>query len=97
MFKERTLRIVRSIPKGKVMSYGDVAYSAGYPGAARAVGTLMAGNHDATVPCHRVVRADGTIGEYNGGGPVSKAKRLHAEGVTLKGLRVVETHLLKRP
>jgi O-6-methylguanine DNA methyltransferase len=89
-FKERTLAIVRKIPKGKTLSYGEVAFAAGYPGAARAVGTLMAGNHDKTVPCHRVVRADGSIGEYNGGGPEAKRKRLVAEGVTFRGERVVQ-------
>ena len=84
-FKERVLATVRKIPKGKTMSYGQVAYAAGYRGAARAVGTLMAHNHDKTVPCHRVIRSDGKIGEYNGGGPAVKLKRLRAEGVKLSG------------
>ncbi len=87
-FKERVLSIVRKIPKGKVLSYGQVAYAAGYPSAARAVGTLMAGNHDTTVPCHRVVRSDGHIGEYNGGGVRAKAARLREEGVCIDGTRV---------
>jgi len=89
-FKERVLGVVRKIPKGKTLSYGKVAFAAGYPGAARAVGTLMAGNHDKTVPCHRVVRADGSIGEYNGGGSEAKRKRLIAEGVQFLGKRVVQ-------
>lgn len=84
-FKERVLATVRKIPKGKTMSYGEVAYAAGYPGAARAVGTLMAHNHDKTVPCHRVIRSDGKVGEYNGGGPEMKLKRLRAEGVKMSG------------
>jgi O-6-methylguanine DNA methyltransferase len=87
-FKERVHAIVKKIPKGKVLSYGQVALSAGYPGAARAVGTLMAQNHDKTVPCHRVVRASGHIGEYNGGGPSAKIKRLRSEGVLISGERV---------
>lgn len=89
-FKERALAVVRKIPKGKTLSYGEVAFAAGYTGAARAVGTLMAHNHDKTVPCHRVVRADGSIGEYNGGGPEAKLKRLKAEGVEFRGNRVVQ-------
>ncbi len=93
-FKERVLAIVRKIPKGKVLSYGQVAYAAGYPGAARAVGTLMAGNHDKTVPCHRVVRASGHIGEYNGGGPEAKIKRLKGEGVQISGQRVDREYIL---
>lgn len=89
-FKERALAVVRKIPKGETLSYGEVAFAAGYPGAARAVGTLMAHNHDKTVPCHRVVRADGSIGEYNGGGPEAKRKRLVSEGVTFHGNRVMQ-------
>lgn len=87
-FKERVLNTVRKIPKGTTLSYGQVAYASGYPGAARAVGTLMAHNHDQTVPCHRVIRSDGKVGEYNGGGPEAKLKRLRAEGVTMSGLYV---------
>lgn len=84
-FKERVLSVVQKIPKGKTLSYGEVAYGAGYPGAARAVGTLMAHNHDTTVPCHRVIRADGKVGEYNDGGPKAKLQRLLAEGVQMSG------------
>lgn len=84
-FKERVLTVVRKIPKGQTLSYGQVAYAAGYVGAARAVGTLMAHNHDKTVPCHRVIRSDGKIGEYNGGGPEAKLKRLQSEGVLMSG------------
>lgn len=84
-FKERILNIVRKIPKGKTLSYGEVAFAAGYPGAARAVGTLMAHNHDKAVPCHRVIRADGKVGEYNDGGPEAKLQRLLAEGVQMSG------------
>lgn len=72
-FAEKVRAVVRKIPKGKTMTYGTVAKLAGSPGAARAVGTIMAGNYDATVPCHRVIRSDGSIGDYNRGG--SKAKR----------------------
>lgn len=95
-FKERVLAIVRKIPKGKVLSYGQIAYAAGYPRAARAVGTLMAHNHDTTVPCHRVVRSDGRIGEYNGGGPNAKIARLRSEGVTIDGSRVAADDILVR-
>jgi len=65
-FKDLVLRVVRDIPRGKTLSYKEVALRAGSPGAARAVGTIMASNNDKNVPCHRVVRSDGKIGGYNG-------------------------------
>ncbi len=65
-FTERVLVVVRSIPKGKTLSYKQVAAAAGRPGAARAVGTIMANNSDHDVPCHRVIKSDGTPGGYNG-------------------------------
>lgn len=62
------------------MTYGQVASAAGRPGAARAVGNIMAGNTDKTVPCHRVIRADGTIGGYNRINGPSKETLLREEG-----------------
>jgi len=78
-FQEKVRQIVRNIPQGKVLSYKQVAEAAGYPGAFRAVGTVMRNNHDKTVPCHRVIKADGTPGGYNGG-EKEKELRLRAEG-----------------
>ena len=71
---------VRQIPKGETRTYGEVAAAIGRPGAARAVGTVMKGNYDPTVPCHRVVRSDGKIGAYNRGGSREKERLLRAEG-----------------
>ncbi len=65
-FSERVLKIVKKIPKGKTMSYGEVAARAGHPLAARAVGAIMRVNKDKSVPCHRVIKSDGTLGGYNG-------------------------------
>ena len=79
-FKERVLAVVRGIPKGKTMSYQEVAAAAGNPGAARAVGTIMSHNNDKNVPCHRVIRADGKIGQYNGLQGADKADILRREG-----------------
>lgn len=78
-FKERIHAIVARIPRGKTMSYSEVAKAAGYPGAARAVGSLMSKNFDPAIPCHRVVRSDGTIGNYNRGGPQKKIELLLME------------------
>lgn len=82
-FKGKVLNIVKGIPKGKTMTYGEVAKKAGRPQAARAVGTIMAKNQDKTVPCHRVIRANGEVGAYNGLRGKSKAALLRAEGVLL--------------
>lgn len=65
-FQEQVFKVVRTIPKGKVMTYGQVAERIGRPGAARAVGTVLKNNKDKSVPCHRVIRANGTLGGYNG-------------------------------
>lgn len=83
-FADKVRAVVRKIPKGQVMTYGGVAKAAGHAGAARAVGGIMKENYDPTVPCHRVVRSDGKIGEYNRGGPSAKRKLLISEGAILK-------------
>ncbi len=82
-FRDKVLKIVAGIPKGKTMTYKEVATRAGSSGAARAVGTIMKGNYDPHVPCHRVLRSDGKIGDYNRGGSDAKRKKLIAEGVLL--------------
>ena len=79
-FADRVRDAVRQIPKGETRSYGEVARAIGYPGAARAVGTVMKHNFDPTVPCHRVVRADGKVGDYNRGGERAKKRLLEKEG-----------------
>ena len=79
-FADKVRDIVRKIPKGKTMTYKQVAAKAGNPGAARAVGGVMRTNFLKDVPCHRVIRSDGTIGNYNRGGPSAKLKLLQAEG-----------------
>jgi len=79
-FSDKVKKIVSRIPKGTVLTYGEVAKKAGKPGAARAVGTIMKGNYDPKVPCHRVIRSDGKIGEYNRGGPKAKVALLRKEG-----------------
>ena len=82
-FAKTVRAAVRSIPRGKVMSYGEVAKAAGSPRAARAVGTIMRQNYDNSVPCHRVICADGSPGEYNRGGTRKKIALLRAEGIEI--------------
>jgi methylated-DNA-[protein]-cysteine S-methyltransferase len=79
-FAIKVRAVVSKIPRGKTMTYGEVAKKAGKPGAARAVGYIMMMNYDNSVPCHRVVRSDGKIGDYNRGGQFRKIKLLKEEG-----------------
>ncbi len=78
-FADRARAVVAKIPKGETLSYGEVARRAGNPKAARAVGAAMSKNFDPKIPCHRVVRADGTPGGYNRGGLASKLRLLASE------------------
>ena len=85
-FKDKVLDIVKNIPVGKVKTYGQVAEEAGYPRAARAVANLMAKNYNPDVLCHRVIRADGSVGDYNRGGEKRKRAILEAEGVNIEDI-----------
>jgi O-6-methylguanine DNA methyltransferase len=89
-FKEKVYELLRAVPKGKVVTYGQLSKMAGKPKAARAVGMLMAKNPDApATPCHRVVASDGSLHGYSGeGGIVGKKRMLLEEGVTFKGEKV---------
>ncbi|QQR78020.1 MAG: methylated-DNA--[protein]-cysteine S-methyltransferase [Candidatus Moraniibacteriota bacterium] len=80
IFANRVRAVVSQIPKGKTMTYKEVAERAGSPRAFRAVGNILNKNFDPNIPCHRVVRSDGTTGGYNRG---AKRKReiLQEEGV----------------
>jgi len=80
----RVYGVVRRVPAGRVASYGLVAVVAGRPHAARAVGNVMLQCDDPTVPCHRVVHADGSLAPSF----ARQRERLRREGVRLVGLRV---------
>lgn len=79
IFAEKVRAIVKRIPAGETMTYAQVAARAGNPHAARAVGAIMRGNYDPAIPCHRVVRSDGSMGGYNRGGPSRKRAILARE------------------
>ncbi|MDP3710796.1 MAG: MGMT family protein [bacterium] len=64
-FKQKVHNAVKQIPQGKVMTYSGIAKLIGRPKAARAVGNVLNKNFDKTIPCHRVIKSDGRIGEYN--------------------------------
>jgi O-6-methylguanine DNA methyltransferase len=80
-FQQRILELAATIPRGQVRPYSWLARAAGKPGAARAVGSTMARNPvPLIVPCHRVIRSDGKIGNYSLGGPENKWELLAFEG-----------------
>ena len=79
-FQKAVYRVVTRIPKGKTMTYAQVARAIGRPHAARAVGNALNRNPFAPrVPCHRVIRSDGSIGGF-ASGPKKKERLLRAEG-----------------
>ena len=78
-FHNLVLAVTAGIPEGETLTYGQVAYLAGHPGAARAVGAVLRTNYDPNVPCHRVIHADGRLGGYNRD-PERKAELLRKEG-----------------
>lgn len=86
-FRARVRAVVRRIPRGRVATYGDVAALAGRPRAWRAVGNIMRGCDDPSIPCHRVVAAAGALGGY-GGNLQLKRERLRAEGIDVGPTRV---------
>jgi methylated-DNA-[protein]-cysteine S-methyltransferase len=85
-FSEKVFDIVKKIPQGSTLSYGEVARRAGAPGAARRVGSLMKANYDPIIQCHRVIRSDGRPGEYNRGGEEVKKQLLTTEKSMLHSL-----------
>jgi methylated-DNA-[protein]-cysteine S-methyltransferase len=82
-FQRQVLEATAAIPAGHLDTYGGIARKIGKPGATRAVGNALGRNPiPVIVPCHRIIRSDGTIGGYTGGLDI-KERLLSFEGVTL--------------
>ena len=98
-FTLRVYQLIRRIPKGKVMTYGQIAKALNHPHAARAVGLAMKLNPDApATPCHRVVASTGNLHGYSApGGLTTKAQMLRTEGVHFVGNKVDLTRSLWQP
>jgi O-6-methylguanine DNA methyltransferase len=86
-FANRVYQIVKKIPKGKVLTYKEVAKLAGKPRAWRAVGNILNKNSNLAIPCYRVIRSDGKIGGYNQG-IKRKIELLEAEGFKIKNGKI---------
>jgi methylated-DNA-protein-cysteine methyltransferase-like protein len=91
-FSEKVYQLTRQIPKGKVMTYGQIAKKMGKSKAARAVGNALHHNPDSrTIPCHRVVNRAGRLAPgFGNGGWQKQKKKLLAEKVRFKDRRHVD-------
>lgn len=95
-FQETVLRTTATIPKGEVRPYGWVAREVHRPRAVRAVGSAVARNPiPLIIPCHRVVRTDGHIGNYSLGGPHNKVELLEHEGASPDWLEDLATRHIR--
>tara|TARA_Y100000994_G_C15505579_1_gene365402 strand:- start:325 stop:597 length:273 start_codon:yes stop_codon:yes gene_type:complete len=85
LFQRKVWLYLKKIPRGKVKTYSEVAKAIGKPLAVRAVANAIAKNpYSPRVPCHRVIRSDGSLGGYSGkGGVKTKKFLLKKEGVKL--------------
>lgn len=86
-FEKNVYEIVKKIPRGKVLTYKQVAIKLGNIGFVRAVGNALNKNRDKNVPCHRVIRSDGFVGGY-ARGTKKKIKILEEEEVKIKNGKI---------
>ncbi len=92
-FDRAVLEKVKEIPRGRVVTYGEVARALGKPEAARGVGGVMARNRlPIVVPCHRVIRSDMRPGNYSHG-EAMKIMLLRSEGVEFVGNKISKKFL----
>jgi methylated-DNA-[protein]-cysteine S-methyltransferase len=86
-FQKKVYELVKKIPRGRVLTYKQVAVKLGCAKLARAVGNALNKNKDSEVPCHRVIRSDGKIGGYNKGS-LAKIRNLKREGIKIKNNKI---------
>lgn len=83
-FQRRVLLATLAIPKGQTSTYKQIASKIGLPNAYRAVGTALKRNPlPIIIPCHRVIRSDGTLGNYSNGGTRKKLALLKKENAQI--------------
>jgi len=94
-FQRKVYRVVEKIPKGRVISYRDVAKLVGSPQAWRAVGNILNKNRNPKIPCHRVIKSNGQIGGYNKG-VNKKTSLLEKEGMVIRESKIVNLQKIWR-
>ena len=84
-FQLKVWNYLKKIPKGQIRTYSEVAKAINKPNSVRAVANAIAKNpYSPSIPCHRVIRSDGSLGGYSGkGGINTKRKLLKSEGILL--------------
>jgi methylated-DNA-[protein]-cysteine S-methyltransferase len=83
-FAQQVYELTKKIPRGRVATYRSIAQALQQPGASRAVGNALNKNPYAPqVPCHRVIRSDGSVGGF-ASGPQKKIRLLKREGLVIK-------------
>jgi methylated-DNA-[protein]-cysteine S-methyltransferase len=94
-FRDRVLKLVTMVPKGKVTTYKELARAMGNPKAYRAVANALARNPSPVkIPCHRVVRSNGEVGGYRLG-TRQKAKLLLREGIKIENGKIGSKFMFK--
>lgn len=91
-FFERIYQVVRTIPRGRVTSYGAIARAIGATGSARMVGWAMNASHDLEdIPAHRVVNRQGLLtGKHHFGGSYAMQQLLEEEGIAVRDNRILD-------
>ncbi len=91
---EKVYALLLQVPAGRVTTYGALAKAAGKPNSSRLIGAIMRGNpHAPRVPCHRVVKSDGSLGGYSGSAEENIRKKislLASEGVKVENGKVLD-------
>lgn len=98
-FQHKVLTVARTIPRGTTVSYARLARMAGYPKAIRAVASVMRNNrYPLVIPCHRVIRSDGSIGGFRGarsGSAVALKQRLLENERNAANFRPATTEMVR--
>jgi len=91
-FTAKVFSACKRIPRGKVATYSQIARAIKKPKSARAVGNALNKNRSKSVPCHRVIRSDGTVGGF-ADGTKAKIRILQNEGIEIKEGKIAPVFL----